>query len=101
MIEARVDQLQAHHRHADDLGDLGVRSRVGAESAASQHHRAHDQQVALSLVEVTGEHRLAAEVGHPRGVRVGFPCALGVFESGHDGGAVHQQAAVGGVHHVG
>ena len=38
---------------------------------------------------------------HPFGVRGGFARALRVGEPGDHGLAVHQQAAVGGVHHVG
>ena len=38
---------------------------------------------------------------HPLGVGVGFARPLRVGEPRDDGLAVHQQAAVGGVHHVG
>ena len=41
-----------------------------------------------------------AVAGHPLGVGGGLACALRVGEPGDDGLAVHQQAAVGGVHHV-
>ncbi len=52
VIEARVDELEADHRHPDGGGDLVVRPAVGAETIARQHDRADDEQVALAFVDV-------------------------------------------------
>ena len=101
MVEARIDQLQADDRPTKDLGDLGVRPRIGAKTGSSQDHFTHRQQVALTLVDVPSLHRSVSLRLHPVRIGGGLLLALRVFESCHHRRAVEYQPAVGGVDHVG
>ena len=100
VIEARVDEFEADHRHPDGGGDLVMCAAVGAETMARQHDRADDEQIALALVDVPRFGGVVAVAAHPLGIGGGFAGALRVGEPGDDRLAVHQQAAVRGVHHV-
>jgi phage terminase large subunit-like protein len=54
VVEARVDQRQADHRHPEQLLHLAVRGRVGAEPVAGEDALPDHEEVALALV---GGHR--------------------------------------------
>jgi hypothetical protein len=101
VVEAGVDQVQADDRSPGPLLDLGVRAALGTEARAREHQVADQGQVALALVDVGRRDDLAEAVRlQPGRVRGGLAGALGVGEPGADGGAVHDERAVGGEDHV-
>ncbi len=100
MVEPRIDQFQADHRHTGEVGYLAVRLRVGAKAGAGQDHRSDNKQIALALVDVAGADGGVSALIHPVGVGDGLAVTLGMPESRDDGGAVDDQTRVGGVDHV-
>src|SRR5882757_8638387 len=81
MVEARIDQLQAHDPTPEDLADR--------------------QQISLALVNMPSLNRAVSV--RPQPLRIGdrLMLTLRVFETRHHGRAVEYQPAVGGVDHVG
>lgn len=90
VVEARVDQPEADHRHADRGPDLPVCARVGAKTVSGQQDRARHEDVTLAFVGIPGAHRVVPVAGHPLGVGVFFGGALRKREPGDHGLSVDQ-----------
>src|ERR1700684_3456680 len=101
MVEARIDQLQAHDPTPENLGDLDVCPWVRPETRSGQDDLAHRQQISLALVNMPSLNRAVSV--RPQPLRIGdrLMLTLRVFETRNHGRAVEYQPAVGGVDHVG
>lgn len=73
VVEPRIHQLKGGHRHPQRRRDLAVRAAVGAKAVTGQHHFADHQQVALALIDISGDQRRIAHRRHPIGVGPASP----------------------------
>ena len=83
------------------VDDLFVAVRRAAKAGAGQDDVADQQEVALALVDLDGLAHVEAVGAEPVHVGGAFGLALRVGELGAVGDAVDDEAAVGGVDHVG
>ena len=101
VIEARVDQPQADHRQAEQLGQLVAYRQVGAEPVPGQDGPAREHQVALALVDRPRRHDdRVTLLGEPALVGRSLGGPLGIPEPGPEHLAVDHARAVGREDHV-
>ena len=81
MVEARVDQAQAHHRQPEQVRQFGGDGLIAAETVPGQQRASGEQDVALALVDMLRRPHLGVAAGaEPVHVQVGFPGSLRVAE---------------------
>src|SRR5690606_22697422 len=69
VVEAGVDELEAHDLAPENAGDLIVAARVAAETITAKDDVTDEQEVALTLVGVLGLTNLETVLAEPLHVR--------------------------------
>jgi len=101
VVEAGIDETQREHLTPEHLGQLAVAGIAAAESGSGEDRLADEEEVTLAFVDLAGRRDLEACGAQPVAVGGSLRLSFRVREARAVGEVADDEAAVGGVDHVG